>query len=346
MRVSGIYKITSEIDEKVYIGQSVNIKSRLNAHKRKLKKSEHENEYLQRAYLKYGEDNFTFELIEACNIEELDNRECYWIEFYDSMDRSKGYNLESGGNKNKTFCKERIESITGEGNPMYGRKQSQEFIEFMRVTNRGSSDKLTEEDVRQIKNDLHAGETQSELANSYKVTLSTINKIAKCKNWDWVLPELNESLIRKSDLEKEERNERIIKLNKEGYTNTKIAEILNTDKSTVSRVLKKFGLQSPAPDKLDSNTISKIIEMNKQGISNDEISKLLTIGKKSVIKYLKIHNLKGNRSSKKLTKEQVIEIKHRLLNGESPKEICKDYNTARTTISDIKFGRIWSHIII
>jgi len=52
---------------------------------------------LQKSWNKYGENNFVFKIIEYCSIENLDNREQYWIDFYNTMDRDFGYNLKTGG---------------------------------------------------------------------------------------------------------------------------------------------------------------------------------------------------------------------------------------------------------
>ena len=59
----GIYKIVNKKNNKVYIGQSVNIKQRWALHKSELRNKYHENVYLQNAWNKYGKDNFIFEPI-------------------------------------------------------------------------------------------------------------------------------------------------------------------------------------------------------------------------------------------------------------------------------------------
>ena len=59
--IVGIYKIECIANNKVYIGQSINIKRRLYDHKTRLRKGTHKNKHLQNAWNKYGEDNFTFE---------------------------------------------------------------------------------------------------------------------------------------------------------------------------------------------------------------------------------------------------------------------------------------------
>lgn len=52
---------------------------------------------MYKAFNKYGIENFTIEEIEQCSNEELDNREIYWINFFNSYKARKGYNCTSGG---------------------------------------------------------------------------------------------------------------------------------------------------------------------------------------------------------------------------------------------------------
>ena len=77
--MTGIYKIENLVNEKVYIGQAVNISRRWNEHKFHLKNNNHFNKHLQNAWNKYGEKNFKFEPIEECLEIELDEKEIYWI---------------------------------------------------------------------------------------------------------------------------------------------------------------------------------------------------------------------------------------------------------------------------
>lgn len=87
----GIYKIEGINNNKPYIGSSNNIERRWNEHIRQLNKGEHHSIKLQRAWNKYGQDNFIFTIIEECEINELLNREHYYIyEVYNSIDL--GYN--------------------------------------------------------------------------------------------------------------------------------------------------------------------------------------------------------------------------------------------------------------
>jgi len=72
----GIYKITNRINNKSYIGQSVNIRRRWAEH-RLLHRDESLS--LKRALRKYGIENFTFEVLEECCVHDLNDKEIYYI---------------------------------------------------------------------------------------------------------------------------------------------------------------------------------------------------------------------------------------------------------------------------
>lgn len=96
-RISGIYMIKNKIDNKLYIGQSKDVKCRWINHKSRLNCNNHPNNKLQNAWNKYGEENFDFILLEECNQDIIDEREIYWISYYNSANRDYGYNLSTGG---------------------------------------------------------------------------------------------------------------------------------------------------------------------------------------------------------------------------------------------------------
>lgn len=115
-KICGIYCIKNKVDNKVYIGQSININNRLANHKSDLKHNRHHNTYLQHAYNKYGVENFEFSIICECDMKELDKLEKYYIlEVYNSVDRNNGYNRESGGNLRKIVSQETREKISKAG---------------------------------------------------------------------------------------------------------------------------------------------------------------------------------------------------------------------------------------
>jgi group I intron endonuclease len=92
--VPGIYKITNTVNNKIYIGCASNIRTRVNGHLYDLRRDKHNNSYLQKAWSKYGEENFTFEMLEECDMNNLHVKEHYWVDKFNCLDRSVGYNLK------------------------------------------------------------------------------------------------------------------------------------------------------------------------------------------------------------------------------------------------------------
>lgn len=89
----GIYKIENKINNKKYIGSSIDVEKRLKKHLIMLKGEYHDNIYLQKSFNKYGEDNFTLKIIEECNHSELVDKENYYINLHKSNISKFGYNL-------------------------------------------------------------------------------------------------------------------------------------------------------------------------------------------------------------------------------------------------------------
>lgn len=97
-----IYKITNNVNQKVYIGQTKKtIEERFSAHIQKAKV--YTNRYLYDAMNHYGYENFNVEQIEECEDALLDEREIYWISFYHSNEKDFGYNMTSGGGGGDTW---------------------------------------------------------------------------------------------------------------------------------------------------------------------------------------------------------------------------------------------------
>lgn len=113
MSTTGIYKIENKINHKVYIGQSINITDRWRNHRSAYKDTSDKayETHLYRSMRKYGIENFDFSIVEECLPSELNERERYWVSYYDSF--FNGYNLTLGGDgaTGGNIDKEKIKGI-------------------------------------------------------------------------------------------------------------------------------------------------------------------------------------------------------------------------------------------
>lgn len=121
----GIYKITSP-SGKVYIGQSVDIKKRWEIHRRLYDLKDYTK--LKRSLAKYGVEAHQFDIIEECIKEQLNEREMYWGECYDTLGPN-GLNLKLGNAKGKTSeeTKEKIRKANT------GKKRTEEQVNKLRI---------------------------------------------------------------------------------------------------------------------------------------------------------------------------------------------------------------------
>ena len=89
-----IYLITNNVNNKKYVGQTIgSIQERWNQHLRATR--EKGSRHLYDAIKKYGYQSFSIQKIEEVPNEQLNERECFWISYYDSF--KNGYNMTSGG---------------------------------------------------------------------------------------------------------------------------------------------------------------------------------------------------------------------------------------------------------
>ena len=145
----GVYIIINNLNNKKYIGQSTNIERRFKEHKRRAfnPSIKFYNCPLYLAIRKYGIDNFSFLILEECEKKDLDKREKYWINYYETNDSLFGYNLTKGGNASKPLI-------------------------------------LHESEVKEIKSLLKTTNiTQEEIANKFNITQRTVSYINDGTLW-------------------------------------------------------------------------------------------------------------------------------------------------------------------
>lgn len=107
---SGIYIILCLINNKSYVGYTTNLINRQYSHFYHLRKNTHTNEYLQKAWNKYGEENFIFEVLEECQDVgfNLPEREHFWANLLNVHNRKFGYNIKPTDPTNKIIMSEEI----------------------------------------------------------------------------------------------------------------------------------------------------------------------------------------------------------------------------------------------
>lgn len=113
-----IYKVTNLINNKVYIGQTkYTAEWRWQTHLRDAFNidSENYNVIFHKAIRKYGIENFKVEEIEQCTTKCLSTKEQYWISYYDSFNKDKGYNMTLGGEGSKIYNDEEILGLWNQG---------------------------------------------------------------------------------------------------------------------------------------------------------------------------------------------------------------------------------------
>lgn len=94
-REPGIYCFINKINGKRYIGKSKNVYKRLNCHISTLNRNKSSSKTLQKAWNKYGEESFNILILEYCSENDLNEKECFYIDFFKT--KENGYNLTFGG---------------------------------------------------------------------------------------------------------------------------------------------------------------------------------------------------------------------------------------------------------
>ena len=95
-KVQGVYLIRNKIDGRVYVGSGVHVNRRFFEHRTKLKRGNHDNSNLQRAWNKHGRAEFEFLILEEVEATlMLTEREQHWADYYNVTNPRFGYNMHS-----------------------------------------------------------------------------------------------------------------------------------------------------------------------------------------------------------------------------------------------------------
>jgi group I intron endonuclease len=126
---SGIYCFYNFINRKRYIGQAKSIRVRLKEHLFDLRRNQDLSNVLQNAWNKYEEENFHISIIEECAIEDLDEREIFWIKELHSHVSEWGYNIAYGGASGNRGIKRSDETKAKISASKKGEKRTKEFCD-------------------------------------------------------------------------------------------------------------------------------------------------------------------------------------------------------------------------
>lgn len=216
-----IYCYTNLINNKKYIGQTINPEQRFSAHKSNYQ-NPNNNEYnslLHKAFRKYGYDNFKYEIL-AQNIEDielLNKLEIYYINFYNTQ-IPNGYNVEAGG-KNSAKPK----SLEHRKKEIWGQA------------------KLTEEEVIELRLAYVEKKSPTEIYNNkYKNRLhyNSFLNIWSGRRYGLIMPEVFEKgrhTKLTAEIVKKIREDKI----KNNLSYSKLAEKYNISKSTIADIITK-----------------------------------------------------------------------------------------------------------
>lgn len=227
-----IYLATNIVNDKVYVGlTSLPLGKRKTQHFSDAKYHSY-NSAFHKAIRKYGKENFKWEVIDKSEtMEELNEKELYWISFYNSY--KYGYNLTLGG-----------------GGAL-GYKYTAEDKEKVSKANRGeksSSAIITEEVAKNIVSLLiNTQLSYSEISDKTKANMSIIKQINHGQSWKHLYEEKPVSqnpfkrVIQIPKIEGD-RIEKLKELLDEGLTLRKIAEKLGVTHPTILQTMKRNGL--------------------------------------------------------------------------------------------------------
>lgn len=143
------YTITCKTNNKIYVGYTSDFFNRKRKHLDFLRRGKHVNPYLQSAYNKYGEENFTIEVLTYCSKETAYSEEHYWCNLLNTHNRDFGYNL-APTDPNKRNSTQSAETKMKRIKTMTGRTLAESHVESLRLARIGC--KNSEESKEKVKN--------------------------------------------------------------------------------------------------------------------------------------------------------------------------------------------------
>ena len=302
-----IYKITNRVNNKVYIGQThFTVEHRWKQHIKNYN-IEHRKQPLYKAFDKYGLDNFYIEPIEEIDSDQLDEREMYWIAYYDSF--KNGYNANIGGTgKVYTWTDNQYEEIRSLYLSGFTTKKIAELykvsaytiigvLKSMNVKLRNNPMDMNAYEAQELIRDYTTGFTLTTLAKRYNTDRQTIKRFLISKGVD----------IRKKSqiLDNPELIRNLINDFLSGKRYTELEDIYHADTRTIKRILVINGINIKAYRGLrqtikgafcltDEQCLEAIKDYNSK-VKVKDIARKYKVDTSTIYELLKRYNVKCNR---------------------------------------------------
>lgn len=266
----GIYKISCDQEDRVYIGSSTNIDRRWREHRRMLKAETHHCAALQLAWDAYGDESFIFDVVELC--ENIVLAEQYWLD------------------KHSHHC---YNTSLQASNPMANPEVVQKQLQTIRQNGSRNSQKLTEQHVLEIVDLLAKDITVDAIADTYMVSIDCIYQIRSGLKWSYLTGvEYSSNNSRKHRLTPTDVTAIKLRLRDTSDTAEMIAQDYSVQQSMIAAIrtgrrwahIKVKGFTEGKQLK-STDCIEEIQSLKSQGLTNVEIAKQLGLKSPSTISY-------------------------------------------------------------
>lgn len=169
----GIYAIEHIPSGMLYVGSTANFKMRWKGHRTLLRAGSHSNMHLQKAWNKYGEQQFYFKLLEVVeNADDLLKRELHWFGVTSCCNKDYGYNITSDPLR-RTWSKEQREALSASTKGRVGRKHSAETRTLLSAQRKGIRVYQMTDEVRKK---MSIARTGTVMSHETRVHLSNVKR--------------------------------------------------------------------------------------------------------------------------------------------------------------------------
>lgn len=286
-----IYKITNKVNGKSYIGQTrYTVEFRWRQHK-----NNKDNSHFHQAIRKYGEENFTVETLEECDVEQLDSREIFFIAKYNTFE--EGYNTTiGGGGKRKIVTDSQYDEIVGlylsgfSSNKIatlfdVDKATIVKILKSLGVKLRNRSISINKVEFEELVNDYRTGFSFRALAKRYDCSPQALKEYMKRKGVD--------VKDRYNILDDEEAQQGLI--NDYLAEDTKLSEIqakYHCSYTVFCRILSAHGISRGKKHfKLNEDQCLKAVELFQRGISVQKLADKFEVDKCTMYSLLRRYGI-------------------------------------------------------